>query len=112
MMLFTVVASIPVLLITSVRVGPGLTIFTLIFLGASSAAAVLAIEFNAALLAWYTELFGLYVAATMDERITTDAPSGNSGINLLKVKYAPLKLIPITLSKFVSLMFSIRPNEP
>jgi hypothetical protein len=57
----------------SVLVGPGLTMFTLIFLAASSNAPVLAIAFNAALLAEYTENRCAITCAAIDDKKTTDA---------------------------------------
>ena len=89
----------PTLLKIGVSMGPGLTVLTLIPLGANSKLKLLAKEFTAARVALYTEVPGaLEVVAPNAEVRITDAPSFNNGMNLCNVKNTPFKFTPIVVS--------------
>jgi hypothetical protein len=83
----------PVLTKMGVTIGPGATVFTRMPRPASSAAAVLARERRAALVAEYALVPAVPVlSATLVFRMI-DAPSFSNGSAFWSVKYAPLMLV-------------------
>src|SRR5690606_6492659 len=84
---------------------------TLIFLGASSFAAIWAILLTAPLVDEYTLVLALEAVATVDEVNNTDEPSAKCGISFCSVKNDPFTFVLNCLSKSASVVCSIGANE-